>query len=101
MGCATGLDGGSAAFTTRPAGTMSLGRLITSYAVADQNKTCATQTQALNPDKGDSVWMRRALVRCRMCHAGRHLFMPHTLEYLSHVAAIIHASWKTGATHTA
>ena len=41
-GCATGLD---AAFATRPAGTVSLGRLITCYAVADQGEACYAQCQ--------------------------------------------------------
>ena len=53
------VDGGSAALETRLAGTMSLGRRKTCFAVADRDKTCAAQMQTLNPGKGDSVWKRR------------------------------------------
>ena len=37
---ATGLDGGSAAFSTRPASTMSCKGLLTCCTLADQDKTC-------------------------------------------------------------
>ena len=55
------------------------------YAVADQDKTCTTKLQTLNPDKGDSVWKRRTLNPGRQYHASRLWF---TFESL----------WSTWAT---
>ena len=55
------------------------------------------QRQALNPDKGDSVWKRRALVQDRVRHAGGYSFLFHTLERLSHIVATINTlrlAWK-------
>ena len=87
-------------FPTLPLPSLSLS-LSTTFcnAVADQDKTCATQRRALNPDKGDSFWKRRPLVRDRLCHAGRHLLsISLTLEHLSHAVAAINPlrlAWKT------
>ena len=50
---------------------MSLRRLRTAVFIADQDKTCATQMQTLNPDKDDSVWKRRTRIPGGQCHASR------------------------------